>query len=386
MGQLDLLIAKVNQYLTANTFNTIDTDIIDSNAIFRNSLEFIWSKEPNNKKRDFHAHQITNIISQYIGGRNTENLLKTYREELDNEYPPDMDFVEVYNLCLTAYDDVITKILTLDILDVEKIEFIIKKILNIVKKNKSAIVSHIALKRDKPYSTAVYHGLNTTLIALIGGDELKLQDKQLRELAIAGLLHDIGMLKIPQTILDKEEKLTEDEMNQIRTHPILSYKFVNDKNIFGKDVLDPIIQHHEQYDGNGYPRKLSGDKIHIYAKIISIADAFEAQISERSYRKSKTGYSAMKEVLSESQNRFDPKVLKAFLSILSIYPPGTLVQLNNNSIGTVTAVNPQAPLRPKIKLLLDELGEKPKSPVVIDLKSSLNVFISRVLDKEEYKK
>ncbi|HQJ06384.1 MAG TPA: HD-GYP domain-containing protein, partial [Spirochaetota bacterium] len=219
-----------------------------------------------------------------------------------------------------------------------------------------------------------------------GGDELKLQDKQLRELAIAGLLHDIGMLKIPQTILDKEEKLTEDEMNQIRTHPILSYKFVNDKNIFGKDVLDPIIQHHEQYDGNGYPRKLSGDKIHIYAKIISIADAFEAQISERSYRKSKTGYSAMKEVLSESQNRFDPKVLKAFLSILSIYPPGTLVQLNNNSIGTVTAVNPQAPLRPKIKLLLDELGEKPKSPVVIDLKSSLNVFISRVLDKEEYKK
>ncbi|HQJ06653.1 MAG TPA: hypothetical protein PLI57_09785, partial [Spirochaetota bacterium] len=159
MGQLDLLIAKVNQYLTANTFNTIDTDIIDSNAIFRNSLEFIWSKEPNNKKRDFHAHQITKIISQYIGGRNTENLLKTYREELDNEYPPDMDFVEVYNLCLTAYDDVITKILTLDILDVEKIEFIIKKILNIVKKNKSAIVSHIALKRDKPYSTAVYHGL-----------------------------------------------------------------------------------------------------------------------------------------------------------------------------------------------------------------------------------
>lgn len=386
MGQLDLLIAKVNQYLSTNTFNNINTDITDSNAIFKDSLKFIWSKEPNYKKRDFHAHQITNIISQYIGGRNTENLLKTYTEELDNEYPPDADFIDVYNLCLIAYDEVITKILTMNILDVEKIEVIIKKILNIVKKNKSSIISHIALKKEKQYSQAVYHGLNTTLLALIGGDELKLQDKQLRELAIVGLLHDVGMLKIPQTILEKEEKLTEDEINQIRTHPILSYKFINDKNIFGKDVLDPIIQHHEQYDGNGYPRKLSGDKIHIFAKIISIADAFEAQISDRSYRKSKTGYSAMKEVLSESQNRFDPKVLRAFLSILSIYPPGTLVQLNNNSIGTVTAVNPQAPLRPQIKIILDELGEKPQTPIVIDLKNSLNVFISRVLDKEEYKK
>lgn len=386
MGQLDLLIAKVNQYLSTNTFSNINTDIIDSNAIFKDSLKFIWSKEPNYKKRDFHAHQITNIISQYIGGRNTENLLKTYTEELDNEYPPDADFIDVYNLSLIAYDEVLTKILTSNILDIERIEVIIKKILNIVKKNKSAIISHIALKRDKQYSTAVYHGLNTTLLALIGGDELKLPDKQLRELAIVGLLHDVGMLKIPQTILDKEEKLTEDEINQIRTHPILSYKFINDKNIFGKDVLDPIIQHHEQYDGNGYPRKLSGDKIHIFAKIISIADAFEAQISDRSYRKSKTGYSAMKDVLSESQNRFDPKILRAFLSILSIYPPGTLVQLNNNSIGTVTAVNPQAPLRPQIKILLDELGEKPQTPVMIDLKNSLNVFISRVLDKEEYKK
>ncbi|MBP7554318.1 MAG: HD-GYP domain-containing protein [Spirochaetes bacterium] len=386
MGQLDLLIAKVNQYLSTNTFNNINTDITDSNAIFKDSLKFIWSKEPNYKKRDFHAHQITNIISQYIGGRNTENLLKTYTEELDNEYPPDADFIDVYNLCLIAYDEVITKILTMNILDVEKIEVIIKKILNIVKKNKSSIISHIALKKEKQYSQAVYHGLNTTLLALIGGDELKLQDKQLRELAIVGLLHDVGMLKIPQTILEKEEKLTEDEINQIRTHPILSYKFINDKNIFGKDVLDPIIQHHEQYDGNGYPRKLSGDKIHIFAKIISIADAFEAQISDRSYRKSKTGYSAMKDVLSESQNRFDPKVLRAFLSILSIYPPGTLVQLNNNSIGAVTAVNPQAPLRPQIKIILDELGEKPQTPIIIDLKNSLNVFISRVLDKEEYKK
>ncbi len=120
--------------------------------------------------------------------------------------------------------------------------------------------------------------------------------------------------------------------------------------------------------------------------ILAIADTFEAQIAYRVYRKTKTGYMAMKSVLAEAQNRFDPKVLRAFLVTLSIYPPGTLVQLNNNSIGAVISINPDAPLRPNVKIIIDEFGDKITDSLIKDLKNELVLFIVYVLNKDEYKK
>ena len=180
------------------------------------------------------------------------------------------------------------------------------------------------------------------ILALIGGMQLKLDDKKIKLLGISCLIHDIGMLKVPKNILNKKEKLTTEEYNTIKAHPVTIYKQLSNAGIFNQDVLDAILQHHEQFDGNGYPRKLKGEKINLYAKIIAIADTFEAQITRKVYRKAKTGYMAMKSVLAEAQNRFDPKVLRAFLTTLSIYPPGTLLQLNNNSIGTVVSINTDA--------------------------------------------
>ena len=94
----------------------------------------------------------------------------------------------------------------------------------------------------------------------------------------------------------------------------------------------------------------------------------------------------MKSVLAEAQNRFDPKVLRAFLTTLSIYPPGTLLQLNNNSIGTVVSINSDAPLRPKVRIIVDEFGDKITDNVIKDLKVESNLFIVNVLNKDEYQK
>jgi len=312
-----------------------------------------------------------------------QRLLNQYIDQLSVEFPPDEDFVDYYKYCLENYEDFLEKFITKNLFDMETLENIIKRIFLIIRKAKNKVISYMALNTEN-YNFNIYHGINTTILALICGEVLKLTDRQLKELAYVGLLHDIGMLKIPEEILNKEDRLTEEEYNKIKTHPIIAYKLINERNIFGRDVLDPIIQHHEQFDGNGYPRKLSKDKIHLYAKIIAIADAFEAQIAVRAYRKSKSGYSAMKEVLAEAQNRFDPEVLKAFLSSLSIYPPGTLVQLNNNAIGSVINVNPNAPLRPEIKIILDEFGEKPAKLTTIDLKNQSSLFIVKVLNKDDY--
>ena len=229
------------------------------------------------------------------------------------------------------------------------------------------------------------HGINSTLIALIGGINLKYDTVQLEKLAVSALLHDIGMFLLPEELLNKSGKLTDDEFTSIKNHTALAYKLLSKLN-FDKDVLDGIVQHHEQFDGRGYPRKLKGSEINQFALIISIADSFDAQISKRTYREAKSSYNAMKEVISNANNKFDSHILKAFLMSLSIYPPGTLVQLNDYSIGLVDSINNDASLRPVLRIIIDKDGNKIKDRVLLDLKNHQSLYIALVLNKDDYKR
>lgn len=295
------------------------------------------------------------------------------------------EYVKLYNLSLALYENFLTNFIKADDFDKPRLDMLTDKLVELVNLYKNDIISYMAIEVET-YDFFVTHTINSTIIAIIGAKQLNLSEEELKILGIAGLLHDIGMLKIPKDILNKSEKLTEDEYNTIKSHPIIAYKQMNKSELFTQDILDAVLQHQEQYDGNGYPRRLKADKINIYAKILAISDTFEAQISFRTYRKSKTGYLAMKSVLAEAQNKFDPKVLRAFLTTLSIYPPGTLVQLSDNSIGAVSSVNPDAPLRPKVKIIVDEFGDKIIENIIKDLKNDEDLFIVHVLNKEEYKK
>ena len=306
-------------------------------------------------------------------------------EDIENLIKESNNYIHIYKKCLADFDDFMEKITKEDTFDKESLEKIIKAINVLVDEYKNDVISYMAVESDD-FEYLTTHAINTTIISIIGGKELKLDENQLRLLGIASLLHDLGMLKIPKEILNKKDKLTSSEYSIIKSHPISAYKQMSNSGLFNQDVLDAVLQHHEQFDGNGYPRKLNGSKINIFAKIISIADSFEAQIAQRVYRKSKTGYMAMKSVLAEAQNRFDPKVLRAFLLTLSIYPPGSLLQLNDNSIGTVISINPTAPLRPVIRIIVDEFGEKISENVTKDLKEESELFIVKVLNKDEYLK
>jgi HD-GYP domain-containing protein (c-di-GMP phosphodiesterase class II) len=295
------------------------------------------------------------------------------------------EYINKYYICLNLFSEVADTYIKNGEFEKNKLEDIIDKIIELVKNHKNDILSYMGIENEE-FGFIITHSINSTIIALIGQEQLKLDPRQIRSLAMAGLLHDIGMLKIPQAILNKTDKLTDEEYNLIKSHPIIAYKDMNKGSLFNQSILDAVLQHQEQFDGNGYPRKLKGDKVGLFAKILAVADTFEAQISPRAYRKSKSGYMAMKSVLAEAKNKFDPDVLRSFLTTLSIYPPGTVLQLNNNSIGSVISVNPNAPLRPVVKIIVDEFGEKIDENVIKDLKEEQDLFIVRVLNKEEYKK
>jgi HD-GYP domain-containing protein (c-di-GMP phosphodiesterase class II) len=228
--------------------------------------------------------------------------------------------------------------------------------------------------------------VNTAVLAALIAEELKLPDPRITAVVSGALLHDAGMLRLPQGILTKRGVLSKAELEQIQTHPLHSYQIVCKELQYPEAVGLVALQHHERWDGTGYPRQLAGAAIDIGARIVSVADAFEAMVSEKPYRNSMVGYRAMKNLLSDNSRRFDPNVLRAFIKTLGIYPIGSIVLLNNGAVARVTDVRGDAPLRPQICLLIDEAGTVLGEEQPINLLQEKSLFITRAMDAKELAK
>ena len=201
-------------------------------------------------------------------------------------------------------------------------------------------------------------GVNTAILSAVIGIALKLPPYRLSYLVSGALLHDTGMLRIPDSIVKKKGALTEDEAQKVRAHPLLSYRIITKELMYPDDVGLVGLQHHERWDAEGYPRKTTGSDIDVLARIVSVADAFEAMVSQKPYRNPMIGYAAMKALLSDNSRRFDPDILKAFIKSMGIYPLGSTVLLNNAAIARVIEIHPEAPLRPRLRIIVDEFGKR----------------------------
>ncbi len=230
-----------------------------------------------------------------------------------------------------------------------------------------------------------YHQVNVAIFTLIIAHFLKIESKKLNNLAIGSLLLDIGMIKVPKTIIEKKGKLSGKEFILIKLHPIHGYKILAQDSNFPAEIANIVLQHHEQFDGQGYPRKLRGEQIDLNSRIVSVADTYEAMTKGRSYRKGFISYEAMRTLLGESKNKFDPKILRAFLSNISIYPVASLVKLNTNAIGMVIGAYPDIPLRPVVKIIIDEFGDKVPDTEerITDLTKDTHLFITSAVNEKE---
>jgi|YNPMSStandDraft_2_1061718.scaffolds.fasta_scaffold00019_40 HD-GYP domain-containing protein (c-di-GMP phosphodiesterase class II) len=227
------------------------------------------------------------------------------------------------------------------------------------------------------------HIVNTTILALLLGKRLGYSAVKLINLAMASLLFDIGMLKVPAYIVEKEEKLTADEFNQIKTHPIYSYQVISRDLNLPVEIARVGLEHHERYDGTGYPRRLKGQEISEMSRIIAIVDTYEAITKQRVYREKKESYDAMRLILGEGSKKFDPDILKVFLSLMSVYPVGSYVQLNNKCIARVVASDSVSPFRPTVKIVRDEFGDVVEDGEIIRLAKEKDIYIVKVVYSSE---
>ena len=233
----------------------------------------------------------------------------------------------------------------------------------------------LAIQRKRYATWLASHMVNVAVISVKLGLGLKLSDTELHKLALSGFLHDIGMLKIPNRIIFKHGKLTEDEFEIVKRHPEYGLQYVSHLKDTMPYLINAIYQEHERYDGSGYPKGLRGDEISLFARIIGLADTFEALVHGRAYRDGFITQKAIQTIIQYRGKSFDPKVLKAMLNTISIFPVGSYVQLNTGEIAKVVSVNKQRPVRPIVEVVKDSNGNVINPPYRIDLEKEPLTYI-----------
>ncbi|MBN1685960.1 MAG: HD-GYP domain-containing protein [Spirochaetales bacterium] len=288
---------------------------------------------------------------------------------------------QLYRTSVAQTDRVFSELRINRVVDKRETDRIVERVLRATTESPEEMLAFV-LRDEKSEPSLGLSAVNTAILSLLVGATLKLDQLRLKTLATAALLHDVGMVKVPDDIISKNANLTPDETKKMRAHPLYSYQIICKVMGYPEEVGMIALQHHERWDGKGYPRTLSEKKISIEARIITVADAFEAMVKEKPYRNSMIAYAAMRQLLNDNSRRFDSEVLKVFIKSIGIYPLGSFVLLNNGSIGRVIKVNENAPLRPAVRLLVDRNGKKYENDegAILDLAKDTDVFIARAID------
>lgn len=242
---------------------------------------------------------------------------------------------------------------------------VVEEISSSVRRNPGALIGLARLKSKDDYT--YMHSVAVCALMVSLARQLKLDDHQTREAGMAGLLHDIGKMMVPLSILNKPGKLTDDEFVSVKNHPMEGYKLLKAGSGVSDITLDVCLHHHEKMAGNGYPEKLKGEQLSIFARMGAVCDVYDAITSNRPYKNGWDPSESIRKMAEWSGPHFDPAVFQAFVKSIGIYPVGTLVKLESGRLGVVTEQHEKSLLAPKVKVFFSTKSQSYIPPQVLDL-------------------
>ncbi len=252
---------------------------------------------------------------------------------------------------------------------------VMKKMVELLLQNPFAMMFLVNAK--KKTEEIFHHSLNTSILGLLLGRAEGLSAEDLFLLGMGLLFHDIGKIRIPKSIIYKETPLTKAERDFLRQHPRYGVEIVSKIKTFPISAAKIVYQHHELLDGSGYPKGLKGKQINILTRIATIVNIYDNYCNRRKIEESLTPHAALAHMYRKLTKKLDRKILERFIRLMGIYPPGTLVQLNDGSYGIVVGKNPASPHKPVV-LLYDPSVPSSKAPV-ISLQEEKNLSIVKSL-------
>ena len=251
---------------------------------------------------------------------------------------------------------------------IEKISVTVGRLIDEIQNNEDFMVNIVDLKMYDDYT--YHHSLSVAVIALTIGVALGLNNVELHQLGLSAVLHDIGKLMIPASIIQKPGRLTYEEFELIKNHPMYGTKILPHRHDIPESIFDGILSHHERMDGSGYPNGLKNKEIPLSGRILAVADVYDALTSNRPYRSPSLPSEASEYIMGGTGSYFDEDVVSAFIRKVAPYPVGTCVRLSNGITAVVVKNREEAPLRPLVRILSGNM--------LIDLtdKRHLNIVIN----------
>ena len=226
----------------------------------------------------------------------------------------------------------------------------------------------IWLSRLKARDAAAYdHGLNVAVFLLSFGRHLGLPKGLLEIVGTAGLMQDVGKLKLPSALLEKRTPLTAGERDVLRTHLLHSVEILEASHNVSPVLVETVAQHHERFDGSGYPKGLEGDEISMLGAMTGIVDTYAAMTSARPYREAALPQEVLHQFYAWRGTLFSPELVEKFIQCVGIFPVGSLVELNTREVAIVMAHSQIRRLRPRVMLILDHNQQPYNTPLVLDL-------------------
>lgn len=250
-------------------------------------------------------------------------------------------------------------------LDAEEALPLVEEISSSVSRNPGALISLARLKNKDEYT--YMHSVAVCALMVALARQLGLDEQQTREAGLAGLLHDVGKMMIPIEILDKPGKLTDEEFTIIKSHPEEGHKLLLEGKNVSAVALDVCIHHHEKIDGSGYPHKLKGDEISLYAKMGAVCDVYDAITSNRPYKAGWDPAESLRKMAEWAKGHFDPRIFHAFVKSVGIYPIGSLVRMESGRLGVVVDQTEKSLLTPKVKVFFSTKSNMRIPPEVLDM-------------------
>ncbi len=268
-----------------------------------------------------------------------------------------------------------------DNLKIEKLEIIIKDIINQILSTENLILNLLEIRSIDDYT--FIHSINVGILSMITGIIMNFSRHTLLDLGLGAILHDIGKTRVPLDILNKRGRLTDKEYSEIKKHTLKGFDIIQNSGKLNEDSSSIALNHHERYDGKGYPNGLKGEDIPLFSRIVSVMDVYDALTNNRVYRPKVKKNEAIDYIISMSDKQFDPNIVKSLTSNISAYSIGQGILLSTGQKGYILNISSKNPTRPLVRITHNVNGKKLNRPYNINLIRKIDIKIIESIEIDD---